>query len=100
MRDAIGIALLSYVGEERTYLAMLFRRDATLFLSVRSQILKVRRISINAPNLIQEESFLPISTDKWEWLYVPPEIQEDWRHAIRKQPETGGRISLTFRQVA
>jgi len=33
-------------------------------------------------------------------LYMPPEIQEDWRHAIRKQPETGGRISLTFRQIS
>jgi len=33
-------------------------------------------------------------------LYMPPEIQEDWRHAIRKQPETGGRTSLTFRQIA
>lgn len=32
-------------------------------------------------------------------LYMPPEIQEDWRHAIRKQPEASGRISLTFRQI-
>lgn len=33
-------------------------------------------------------------------LYMSPEIQQDWRHAIRKQPETAGRISLTFRQIA
>ena len=33
-------------------------------------------------------------------LYMTPEIQQDWRHAIRKQPETSARISLTFRQVA
>lgn len=33
-------------------------------------------------------------------LYMSSEIQQHWRHAIRKQPETTGRISLTFRQVA
>jgi alkylated DNA repair dioxygenase AlkB len=33
-------------------------------------------------------------------LYMSPEMQQDWRHAIRKQPEAGGRISLTFRQIA
>jgi alkylated DNA repair dioxygenase AlkB len=33
-------------------------------------------------------------------LYMSPEIQKDWRHGIQKQPETGGRISLTFRQIA
>lgn len=32
-------------------------------------------------------------------LYMSPEIQQDWRHAIRKQAETCGRISLTFRQI-
>jgi alkylated DNA repair dioxygenase AlkB len=33
-------------------------------------------------------------------LYMSPEIQQNWRHAILKQQETGGRISLTFRQIA
>jgi alkylated DNA repair dioxygenase AlkB len=33
-------------------------------------------------------------------LYMPPQIQQDWRHAIRKQQEASGRISLTFRQIA
>jgi alkylated DNA repair dioxygenase AlkB len=33
-------------------------------------------------------------------LYMAADLQQDWRHAIRKQPGTGGRISLTFRQVA
>ena len=33
-------------------------------------------------------------------LYMSAQIQVDWRHAIRKQPDSGGRISLTFRQIA
>jgi alkylated DNA repair dioxygenase AlkB len=32
-------------------------------------------------------------------LYMSQEIQQNWQHAILKQPETGGRISLTFRQL-
>jgi alkylated DNA repair dioxygenase AlkB len=32
-------------------------------------------------------------------LYMSPQIQADWRHAIRKEPEASGRISLTFRQI-
>jgi alkylated DNA repair dioxygenase AlkB len=33
-------------------------------------------------------------------LYMPAQLQQDWRHAIRKEPGASGRISLTFRQVA
>ena len=33
-------------------------------------------------------------------LYMPPEVQDDWRHAILKQEGANGRISLTFRQIA
>jgi alkylated DNA repair dioxygenase AlkB len=32
-------------------------------------------------------------------LYMSAEIQYQWKHAILKQDETGGRISLTFRQI-
>jgi alkylated DNA repair dioxygenase AlkB len=32
-------------------------------------------------------------------LYMPPEIQQDWQHALRKQDNANGRISLTFRCV-
>ena len=30
-------------------------------------------------------------------LYMPPQLQQHWKHAILKQEHTGGRISLTFR---
>ena len=33
-------------------------------------------------------------------LYMGPKVQEDWKHAILKQSDTGTRISLTFRQIA
>ena len=32
-------------------------------------------------------------------LYMSAEIQHTWKHAILKQEEIGGRISLTFRQI-
>jgi len=32
-------------------------------------------------------------------LYMSQQIQHEWKHAILKQPEAGGRISLTFRQL-
>lgn len=31
--------------------------------------------------------------------YMPLELQQDWRHAILKQSDAAGRISLTFRQI-
>ena len=40
------------------------------------------------------------SLESGSLLYMSAEIQQDWRHAIRKQQETGGRISLTFRRIA
>ena len=33
-------------------------------------------------------------------LYMGAEVQDDWKHAILKQSGAGGRISLTFRQIA
>ena len=33
-------------------------------------------------------------------LYMSQEVQQDWRHAVRKQREADGRISLTFRRIA
>lgn len=33
-------------------------------------------------------------------LYMSDAVQAEWQHAIRKQAETGGRISLTFRRLA
>ncbi len=30
-------------------------------------------------------------------LYMPPGLQQGWKHAILKQEGAGGRISLTFR---
>ena|SRR5579871_3035054 len=30
-------------------------------------------------------------------LYMPPGMQQDWKHAILRQEGVGGRISLTFR---
>jgi alkylated DNA repair dioxygenase AlkB len=30
-------------------------------------------------------------------LYMPPGAQDDWKHAILPQENTGGRISVTFR---
>jgi alkylated DNA repair dioxygenase AlkB len=32
-------------------------------------------------------------------LYMPPEVQNDWRHGVRAEPAAGPRISLTFRCV-
>jgi alkylated DNA repair dioxygenase AlkB len=32
-------------------------------------------------------------------LYMPPGVQQDWRHGILKQEGAGGRISLTFRRL-
>jgi alkylated DNA repair dioxygenase AlkB len=33
-------------------------------------------------------------------LFMSQDIQRYWKHAILKQPETGGRISLTFRLLS
>jgi alkylated DNA repair dioxygenase AlkB len=33
-------------------------------------------------------------------LFMSQDIQKHWKHAILKQPETGGRISLTFRLLS
>ena len=30
-------------------------------------------------------------------LYMPPGLQDDWKHAVLSQENTGGRISATFR---
>jgi alkylated DNA repair dioxygenase AlkB len=30
-------------------------------------------------------------------LYMPPEVQREWKHGVLKQDGVGGRISLTFR---
>ena len=32
-------------------------------------------------------------------LYMPPEVQLEWKHGVPAQPETGSRISLTFRRL-
>lgn len=32
-------------------------------------------------------------------LYMSQEIQHEWKHAVLKQPDVGGRISLTFRSL-
>ena len=32
-------------------------------------------------------------------LYMSPAIQGDWKHAVLKEPDATGRISLTFRQL-
>lgn len=32
-------------------------------------------------------------------LYMTTEVQHGWKHAILPQPDAGGRISLTFRQL-
>ncbi len=32
-------------------------------------------------------------------LYMPPEIQLQWKHGVAKEPGAGPRISLTFRRV-
>lgn len=32
-------------------------------------------------------------------LYMPPEVQLAWKHGVPAQPDTGPRISLTFRQL-
>lgn len=32
-------------------------------------------------------------------LYMPPHIQQEWKHAILKSEDAGGRISLTFRRI-
>lgn len=32
-------------------------------------------------------------------LYMPPGLQQEWKHAILQQEGVGGRISLTFRRI-
>ncbi len=32
-------------------------------------------------------------------LYMPPEVQLEWKHGVPAQPETGPRVSLTFRRL-
>jgi alkylated DNA repair dioxygenase AlkB len=32
-------------------------------------------------------------------LYMPPEVQDAWRHGVQAEPGSGPRISLTFRCV-
>lgn len=32
-------------------------------------------------------------------LYMPPAVQRQWKHGVRREPEAGPRISLTFRSV-
>lgn len=32
-------------------------------------------------------------------LYMPPEVQLEWQHAVLKQPDAGQRVSLAFRAL-
>ena len=33
-------------------------------------------------------------------IYMPPEIQDAWKHGVSREVGAGARISLTFRQIA
>jgi alkylated DNA repair dioxygenase AlkB len=48
----------------------------------------------------KQDILFPYPLASGSLLYMPPEVQDDWLHGVRKQSGTGGRISLTFRQVA
>ena len=39
------------------------------------------------------------SLENGSLLYMSPAIQDDWKRAVLKQLDAGGRISLTFRQL-
>lgn len=56
-----------------------------------------RSITFQSKHDKKEEYEYPLASGSL--IYMSPQIQEDWRHAIRKQPEASGRISLTFRQI-
>ncbi len=45
----------------------------------------------------KEKYYYPLQSGSL--LYMSQQIQDDWKHAVLKQPEAGGRISLTFRQL-
>jgi alkylated DNA repair dioxygenase AlkB len=71
LREGTGIAIIS-LGSERT---ITFRRT------------------------IDRSETYDYSVRSGSLLYMSQEIQKEWQHAIPKQPDTGGRISLTFRQI-
>jgi alkylated DNA repair dioxygenase AlkB len=80
-----------------------FHSDSTAELTVGTGIAIVslgarRSITFQYKHGAKEEFEYPLMSGSL--LYMSPELQQDWRHAIRKQPEAGGRISLTFRQIA
>ena len=54
-----------------------------------------RRITYRSKQDKQVEHSYPLPSGSL--LYMPPLLQQDWKHAILKQENTGGRISLTFR---
>lgn len=42
---------------------------------------------------------VPYSLRSGSLLYMPAEVQQEWKHGLLKQEGAEGRISLTFRQV-
>ncbi len=54
-----------------------------------------RSITFRSKEEVEEKYQYPLQSGSL--LYMSPEIQHYWKHAVLKQSETGGRISLTFR---
>ena len=57
-----------------------------------------RRLTFQSKPGKQTEHSYPLKSGSL--LYMSAEVQNHWKHAILKQPDTGARISLTFRQIA
>ncbi len=58
---------------------------STRDITFRSQLDKTRKLSYSLP--------------AGSLLYMPPEVQDDWTHAILRKPEAGPRMSLTWRAI-
>ena len=56
-----------------------------------------RSITFRSKEDVEEKYHYPLPSGSL--LYMSQEVQHEWKHAILKQPEVGGRISLTFRRL-
>ncbi len=55
--------------------------------------------SITFRSIADSEEKHPYPLQSGSLLFMSQQIQHDWKHAVLKQDNVGGRISLTFRQI-
>lgn len=93
--------LVNYYPDGRS--TMGFHRDDTAGLAPNTGVAIVslgatRTLVFRQREFPDQTVTFPLSSGSL--LYMPPAVQDTWQHGVPEEPEaTGGRISLTFRQV-